>query len=448
MNISKPLQNLLKQAQSISVAGVTRYYKITASIITPSEHVPVYLVTDKQCSSMFGMQRGDDWRLTCQIQPGVYMKKVLPFRDDLKIEVIERAGLKQTSRIYRLIPLVTSDPEQKGNDTKTSNLANMDDLNLITVNFQMQELGFAILRNAFTLDSVFLMARTDKALEHALIDTAEIELKGLSGPDAFRGVDMKEVGDNDKEFKHIEIPDGTRLMDLPTYLQNDDKYGVYSKGLGCFFRKGMFYVFPLFKMGRYATANKVADIFRFPTDAVPTLETTWYTNDKTLTILSTGEAKHDSTVDINHQNNGVGKRIINPDALSGKAGYFYENGNAITTRSDSITEYQTANRKSGEQFSAYDRTPSGNNCKALTSNAYNDGELISTPWDQCNSELIYPGMPCKYYYTKENDVLVEREGVILGVKSQSVKNDMSMSPTFRESCVIFIFLINDTLAEA
>lgn len=444
MEVSKPLQNLLKQAQAISVAGVARYFKLSASIITPNEHIPVYLVSDMQRTSMFAMSRGDDYRLTCQIQPGLYLKKVLPFSDNLKIEVIEREGIKQTARIFRLIPLVTGDPEVKGNDTKTSNLENFDNLNLVTANFQLQELGFAILRNSFASDPVFLMAKTGDALKHALMTDAKNDLVSLTGADAYRGVDMPEEGDNLKEYKHIEVPDGTRLFDLPTYLQNDDKYGVYSKGLGCFFRKGMFYVFPLFKMGRYETASKVADIFRFPTDAVPTLETTYYTNNKTLTILSTGNAKHDSTVDIDHQNNGVGKRIINPQTLSGKAGYFYENGNAITTRSDSLTEFQTATRASGEQISLYDRTPSGNTCKSLSNNAYYDGELISTPWEMSNSDLIYPGMPCKYYYTKDNDVLVEKEGVILGVKSQYVKNDMNIQPTFKESCVIFIFLISDT----
>lgn len=445
MEISKPLQNLLKQAQAISVAGATRYFKITASIITPAEHIPVYLVSDMQRSSMFAMQRGDDYRLTCEIQPGLYLKKVIPYSDDLKIEIIEREGIKQTARIFRLIPLVRSNPEVKGNDTKTSNLENFDNVNLVTVNFQMQELGFAILRNSFATDPVFLMATTDNALKHGLMTDGANDLAELTGGDMWRGIDMPEAGDNLKEYKHIEIPDGTRLFDLPTYLQNDDKYGVYSKGLGCFFRKGMFYVFPLFKMGRYETANKVADIFRFPTDAVPTLETTYYTNNKTLTILSTGDAKHDSSVDIDHQNNGTGKRIINPQALTGKAGYFYENGNAITTRSDSISEYETSKRRSGEQISVYDRTPSGNTCKALSNNAYYDGELISTPWDQSNSDLIYPGMPCKYYYTTANDVLVEVEGVILGVKSQYVKNDMNISPTFKESCLIFIFLISKTL---
>lgn len=443
MDISKPLQNLITQAKTISQAGTTRYYRISATLITPTQHIPVYIISEYTRTSMFASARADDYRLKCQIQPGLYLKQVLPFSDDLKIEVIEREGLKQVAKTYRCIPLTNNDPEMSGNNTKVSNLENFDNLNIITVNLQLQELGFAVLKNSFTSDSVFLLARTDKALMHALItDGSEV---GLSGADAWRGVDMPIEGDNNKTYKHIEIPDGTRLMDLPTYLQNDDKYGVYSAGLACFYRKGMFYVFPPFLMGRYATAAKVLDIFRFPEDAVPQLETTWYTNDKTVTILSTGHSKHQSTVDINRQNNGVGKRIINPDSISGKAGTVYAKGKAITTRSDSLSEYQTAQRASGEQISVYERTPAENIFKGLSETAYNDGELISVPWDQSNSDLIYPGMPCKYYFTQANNVLVEVEGIVLGVITQSLQNDQQPDSVFREKATLFLFLVYEGL---
>lgn len=443
MEISRPLQNLIKQAQSISTSAGVRYFKINATLITPTEHIPVYLVQSYSVNAMFGADRSDDIRLTCEIQPGVYLKKVLPFRDDLKLQMLEREGIKQISRMYRCIPLSTSDPEKTGNSTTTGNLEGMDNLNLITVNLQLQELGFAYLRNSFVGDSVFLMSKTANALKHSLI--TEGERLDLTDADAWRGIDMPEDGDNSKVYKHIEIPDGTRLMDLPLYLQNDPKYGIYSKGIGCYFRKGMFYVFPLFKMGRYETANKVLDIFRMPTDAVPTLEVSYYSNNKTITVLSTGEAKHDSKIDIVKQNKGVGKRIISPDAISGQAGYYYANGNAITTRSDSISEFQTSKRASGEEISVFDRNPAENICKPLSENAMNDGDIMVVPWDSSNAALLSPGMPCMYYYTQENKTLIKREGVVLGVVSQYVKNDASINSTFRESSQLFLFLSNEAI---
>lgn len=443
MEISKPLQNLIKQAQTVSTAGTTRYFRLSATLITPTQHIPVYLISHYDRNSLFASSRADDYRITCQIQPGLYLKQVLPFSDNLKMEIIERQGIKQVAKTFRCIPLTNNDPEMSGNNTKVSNLENFDNLNIITVNLQLFELGFAILRNSFVSDSVFFLARTDDALKHALITDGE--QVGLAGADAWRGIDMPLVGDNPKVYKHIEIPDGTRLMDLPTYLQTDDKYGIYSTGIAAFYRKGMFYVFPPFLMGRYKTARQVLDIFRFPEDATPTLETTWYTNNKTVTVLSTGHSKHQSTVDINRQNKGVGKRIINPDALSGKAGNFYAKGKAITTRSDSLSEYQTAERGSGEQISVYDRNPAENIYKGLSETSYNDGELISIPWDQSNSDLIYPGMPCKYYFTQANDLLVEVEGVVLGVLTQAVQNDSQPDSVFRERCTILVFLVYEGL---
>lgn len=441
MEISKPLQNLIKQLKEVSVAGKNRLFKLNAVIITPTQHIPVHLVSSFTRSARFGIDRTDDYRLTCQIQPGLYSKQVIPYRDNLKIEVIERTGLVQTVRQFRCIPLVTSDPAKQNNTTLEGNLEALDTNNLITINLQLQELGYAFLRNEFVLPSSLLMARTDKVLQSCLMLGGE-QLT-LKGDDAWRGVDMPEEGDNDKLYKHIEIPTGTRLMDLPTYLQTDDKYGIYSKGLGMFYRKGMFYVFPLFKMGRYKTSKRVLDIYRVAADAVPTLETSYYDNGKTLTIISTGESKNRNTADITRQNEGTGKRIINPDAVAGTAGRYYENGKAMTTRSDSLTEYKTVNRASGEEISTFTPTPTTNIYKHLSESAYNDGELITVPWDACDMSLIIPGMPCKYYYTEDNARLVEKEGVVITMVGGCVKNNMDVDPVFKESCSLVIFVVDN-----
>lgn len=439
MEISRPLLNLLKQAKAISIAGTVDYYKLTASVITPTQHIPLYFPTAFSCDAMFATARSDDFRLLVQVQPGVYLKDVVPYCDDLKIELIFRQGIKQTSRLYRAIPLIGSDPEKEGNNTQLSNLKNMDNLNMVGVTFQLQELGFAALRVEMVGD-VALMGTLDTVLMSELIEKGQ-ELT-LTGPDAFRGVDMVTPIDNPKVFKHIEMKDGLRLMDLPGYLQNDTKYGMYSKGLGCYYRKGMFYVYPLFKMGRYDTAKRVLDIYRLPEDAVPAVETTYYINGTHTIILSTGQANHDSRSDITKQNKGVGKRIINPDAVISKAGNYYEKGAAVTTRTDTLTEYKTSQRTSGEEISVFEAEPTSNIWKGLSSNALYDGEILRIPWDSSNSTLIVPGMPCKYYYTTNNENLVEREGVVIGARSRLMMNTPGdPQPVFREMTDLLVFFI-------
>lgn len=439
MEISKPLLNLLSQAKVIAQAGSKGYYKLTATIITPKEHIPLIMPTAFSCDAMFATARSDDFRLLGQIQPGLYLNSVVPNRDDLKIEIIFRQGIKQSSKLFRAIPLIDKDPEKEGNNTQLSNLKNMDALNMVGVTFQLQELGYAILKNEM-VGGVVLMGKLDDVLYNELIEIGSTLT--LTGADAWRGVEMVKPIDNPKVFNHVEMKDGLRLMDLATYLQNDTKYGFYSKGMGCYYRKGLFYIYPLFKQGNYATAKKVLDIYRLPEDAIPALETTYYVNDVRTIILSTGTAKHDNKSDINKQNQGVGKRIISPDAIINKAGYYYDKGGAVTTRNDTLTEYKTSQRTSGEEISVYDPTPSSNVWKALSANALNDGEIIRIPWDASDSSLIVPGMPCKYYYTTNGETLVEREGTVLGARSRLMMNTPGEpSPTFREMTDLLVYFV-------
>lgn len=441
MEVSTALRNLMKQARAIATSGSARYFKMTATIITADAQIPLHLPTGFACNSDFAGTRADDFRIMGQIQPGLYFKSVDPYKDNLKIELVERTGDTQNVRTFRAIPLNSVDPALMGTTTQLSNLSGSDDLNIISVTFQLFELGYAQLRYNMVGD-VALMATLDKVLQNAYI--TESENLNLLGADAFRGVDMELPIDNAQVFSHIEYPDGVRLFDLASYLQNDDKYGIYSKGLGSYYRKGMFYIYPLFKMGRYDNAHAVLDIFRLPEDAIPTIEVSYQVNGKHTYILSTGGAAHNDNADANKQNYGTGKRIISPDALTGDVGYYYEKGAAVTTRTDSISEYQTSQRASGEQISTFERKPSSNLCKALSMNAFNDGYTLKIGWDRSDSTLIYPGMPCKYYYSVDNLNLIVKEGTVLSVRAKYNMNTLGdPSPTFKESCEIVIFMVKD-----
>lgn len=438
MQPSIPIHNLIEHAKLTSTVGKTRYYTIVATLITPDAHIETYLPSGFARDCMFALNRTDDYRIAVQIQPGLYQTKVLPYRDNLYMEVIMREGLKQRVKKFRCIVTTTSNPEISANNTKVGDLTAVDHLNLVTIEFQLQEPGFAILKNVM-VGRTPIMATLDKVLYNEYI-TAGAEL-GLTGADAFRGVDIVKPIDNDQSYTHISVPDGIRLMDLAGYLQNDDRYGIYSRGLGMYYRKGMVYVYPLFLFGRYKSAPKVVDIYRLPEDVFPTLESTFYTSDRTLTILSTGEGKYENKSDFKHQNDGVGTRLLNPDALTNKVGYFYENGVAITTRSDTLSEFKTTDRGSNEEIIKFDPNPSSNICKALSNNAMNDGQFISVPWDASDIDLIVPGMPCKYYYTARNETIAIKEGIILGARSKSVRNSPGdINGVFRESSTLVLFI--------
>lgn len=439
MEMPRPLANLITQARQVSTTGRPRYIKLEVNIITPKALVKLIIPTGMANVCLFGLNHSDDIRIKGNIQPGLYLNQVLPFKDNLYIEVVERVGIKQTLRRYRATPLQDVNPEMEGNHSSLANLEKKDALNLTSVEFQLVELGYDKLKTELISD-IFLMGNLKDVVHNTL--TTYGERIGLQNADSWRGVDMETPIDNAQTFKQIVIPNGIKLVELVNYLQYADQYGIYSRGIGSYYRKGMWYIYPLFRMGRYNTAKRVLDVYRVPEDVMPSLDYSYFYNERTLSVLSTGTAVHKDGTDIVRQNEGVGQRVVNPDAVMGETGYYYGKGKALTTREDSLSEYKTSTRKSGEELVPFSEQPSSNIYRALSVNASNDGDVIKVDWHNSEAIKVFPGMACKYYYMSGENNLVVKEGTVVAIRTELVSNTQTVDKVFREHSTIEIYFGN------
>lgn len=437
MEAPRSLQNLISYANFVNDTQKNeRLFTMTAMAITPTEQIELLIPNGFARLCRFNTGRSDDCRIRVQIQPGVYQNRIVPHRDNLYIEVVEQTGMDRVMTRYRATPIDADDPAMEGNNTATANLESKDAVNMITVQFQLYEPGFGKLRNEPVSD-ILVMSTLDNAMHDLLCEPGE--QLGLSGPDAWKGVDIEYPIDNDRTFKQIVVPFGTRLIDLGSFLQNDDQFGVYNTGLGMYYRKGLWRIYPLVRMGRYEKARRVLNIYRLPENVFPTLKNTWIMDDKSLTILSTGGgAVNEDDTDIDRQNKGVGKRIISADAVMGETGRYYSKGQAATTRGDSLSEYKTVNRQSGEEWVPTVVTPTGNICKHLTESALNDVSITTLTWHNSMATLIDPCMPVRYYYMSGGESLMYREGSVAGIRSDYQMDTQSAQPIFREHSAISI----------
>ena len=438
MQFPKPIRNLLEQARRTSQKGQTRLVRLKATLITPTQHIPLLIPTGFSRYSNFENNNSDDHRISGHLQPGAYFNNILPYKDNLLMEVIEAEGGKQKATVYRCTPLGDTNPSQGGQHSALANMDALNNRNVIPLEFQLMDPGYDLMRNKL-VDRIVLMGKLDDVM-HSLL-TEQGEQLGLTGPNQFRGVDIEKPIDNEQIFEHILIPQGTRLVKLPEFLQKDTHYGVYSKGLGAYYRKGMWYVYSLFKLGRYKNAQKTIDFYRLPEDAVPTLESTYYVNNDGIIVLATGSGGQQDGRDITRQNQGTGSRIINPDALAGEAGSYYGRGNALTTRADSISEFRTSQRADDNDIVPIAKDPSSNIWSPMSDNARNDGTRVVLSWHNSNTLLITPGMPCRYYYC-EGEVLKMKEGTVLEIKSDLKPDSENTQPTFRELSKVALFLMD------
>lgn len=431
METPRSLQNLLSFVKHVEdTKSNERLFNMEATAVTPVAQIKLIMPSSFSRISSFVTGRSDDARIRVLIQPGVYAKNILPYRDDLIIEIVEREGIKQVMYKYRAIPIGTGDPEMESNNSALADLTTKDENNLIGIDFQLLELGFAKLRNQPAAD-IYYMSSLPNALLDKLTEHGD-NLK-LTGGDTWKGVDIELPVDNDRIFKQIVIPPSVRLIDLGDFFQEDERFGFYTTGMGMYYRKGLWRIYPLYRDGRFEKARKVLNIYRLPDNVFPTLRNSWIEDEKSITIFSTGESEHIDNTDVRRQTHGVGKRVIASDAAMGETGSYYNKGVSVTTREDSLSEYKTINRKSGEEWIPLEPIPTSNLSKRLTENALSDTSLTVVPWHNSSSLKIDPGMPVRYYYMSGSEILVYKEGSVAGIRCDYQIDNQSVNPVFREN---------------
>lgn len=440
MQLPRTLANLITQANRLSHKVKPRLFSLNATIVTPTKQIPLIIPTGMSTLCAFGINFTDDFQIRGQLQPSVYQNDVLGNKDDLYIEVIERQELSQIVRKFRAVPLGDANPQTSGRSSKTIDLKGLDELNLVTVTFQLFELGYDKLKNIMVSD-ILLMTKLDTALldQYALYG----EQINLDPPDNWKGVNIVQPIDNDRFFKQIVLKSGVPLTHLARYLQNHDEFGIYNTGLGSYYRKGFWYVYPLLRLGRYEQSKRVLNIFRVPEDVFPTIEHSYFDDGRVITIISTGGGELKDSRDISKQNEGTGKRIISSDSVMGETGYYYSKGQAILTREDSVTEVRTSGRANDNELVPFVDKPTNNACKLLSENAYNEGVELNIQWHNSLGSIVEPCMPVRYYYMDGEDKLLYREGVVLGIRMDYHKETETTQPFFREHSVLDLFLSHE-----
>lgn len=437
METPRPISNLIDHANRINNTRAERVFNLEVTLITPLKQIPMILASGFANNADFVNAVSDNCQVAGLLQPGLYLKEVLAYKDNLFIEVVRRQGFEQTVSRYRAIPLGDNDPEITGNNSSLANLQAKDEINVISVTFQLLETGYAILRNKQVSD-IHFMSKLDNVL-CTQFDEYGAQLTTV-GSDSYKGVDIEYPFDNDRIFKQVVIPAAVPLFQLGNWIQNHDEFGFYSTGLSLYYRKGQVYVRPLFKRGRYTANRRVLDIYRLPENIFPLLTHSYFVEGKTVTILSTGESGSTSGEDIDKLNQGSGKRVISSDAISLETGYYYNKGQALTTRGDSLSEYKTSNRASGEELLPYHSSPTNNLCKLLSVNANRDGIEITVPWRNSDRELIEPCMAVRYFYLSGDDKLVYKEGTVLAIYSEDQKETQGLDIKFKEHSVLTLFI--------
>lgn len=437
--LSTQIAALLSQASltakiSNNIAEITT---LSAIIITPKKQLKVLGVDGMQERGDFVKDRCDTIIASFRIQPGIYNNDIVPYRDSLEVHLFIESGGNTKMRQFVGVPLLDRDIRPESNNTDNNNMAAQDFMSMIPYQFQLIDKGFAKLKN-IQVSNIYQMSNPADVL--ATVMEEETKKVGLTGFETYKGIYMHKPVDNTNKYRQIILPSGTRLVDVPSILQNHNEYGVYSKGLCCYYKQNYWWMVPLFNTTLADTHKRPIDIIRLPQNKIPDLKATFYASDKGMTILAAGGAKHHDGADIRKQNKGSGQRLIMGDAIAGDTGYHYNNGRAITTRADSMQEYKLSDRRDGEEYVPLNPNPTGNVCAALTSNAINEGEVIEVEWRNGDVGYLEPGHPIRYQYMEDDKSMKVRNGVLIGYKCDYLPITSDISPDMKRTTILYLFL--------
>lgn len=415
-------------------------YKLAIEIITPEHAIRIddidFCTYDVDSATRYG----PIIMLGCRIPAGTYTQGVYPFRDKLKVT------------LYRTVKVRSNDITfgKTYQSTYTATLATNDDVNMTLRNRPPKSQGD--LDNAAFLDIVFQLQEPnverarlthvgtimrDVTLETVLRIMMAPELIGNTSTQALKGdsyqgvkgVDITPIT-NSQKHEYVLIPPDTLQIDLPDILQRD--YGLYSTGVGVFFERGQWYIYPLIDTKQFGKKERTLTLYSLSPTEISSAEKTYIIKGSGIhAITSNGIDLIDETESF-MQNSGNGLRYYKTTALFN--GMVTGEGNKMIVDKKSNFKETVIRERENKMNNAkfIDGMWTDNPYPALSKLSRGMARVIKCVWESCNPEKLYPGMPCRVLYISDDQVKT-LTGVIFAyvvsyVKSSSKITDTTFTP--------------------
>lgn len=396
-------------------------------------------------------QLGDLLTIEFMMNLGDYTFDLMPYRDDIKVEIVEVPLMENNSE---------RDWEAQSYTTRYKGILNIaGDDNMVLANKQsamtskesMNQVGMKAVTMQLVDDLVYrmMMVSIGTTLRRMTTMDALVSLytyygNALGGTDETRLLGKQVAPGFSTEVRHqIPFADGMMLKDVGRYLQNEEG-GVYPTGLGRYIQDRILYVYSLFDTTRYRKNVKVLNVINIPNDRFKGSEKTFFDSARSITILATGENSVTDDGIATKIQDGNGLRFADANkVLSGFS--TVKDGRMLMDRASNINEVVAQPLADGLNNVrwAEDRL-TGNPYKQYTTMAQKAGQPFQIEWLRGNANLLEPGMPVKYQVI-EDLVVKTYYGVLLGaVDTRAPTDGAAVSSKFGSIVKLAMFLSRTT----
>lgn len=414
---------LWQEIQSIAFnqAGLPPVHSWQATFLANKKTVVPFKVISISIFRDFRRNYGDETILECEFAAGDFTYDIYPYRQDLQV-TLSKQGKERSSDVSTASPDIETQrlratlmDDHSATVEGNSNAAHSREaLNkgMMTVRFQLIDLALERAR-LHSVGGLFRDTTPGDVLKYVL--TSVSTGMDLDETNKIKGVEM-EPSPNSDTYKHIVIPHGIRMPDLPVFLQMKVG-GLYPTGMGMYLYRQYWYVYPLYDLTRYDRSTKTLTLINVPPNQLPNVERTWRKTANQTIALVTGDVKHSDRTEASLLNEGNGVRYMDARrVVDGYADTTQGENKASVMRAENNNEFVTDARASGLNniMTAANRV-TANKFAEASKLAGRAGSHLQCMWENSDMGSIYPGMPVKYMYIKD-DRIQELKGIVLGAE--------------------------------
>jgi hypothetical protein len=363
----------------------------------------------------------DDIRFMCMMGLGDYKGLIIPSRDELTctmhVRLLNEDRMKDPDsevlvKKYKAILIEKSASETSASNNLISE-EERDTFNLravIEVTFQLiEETVYNLMQ--VDINGIWRKTTVQKALAACITATIEKDIDFIFfSPDKIQYIEISPA-DNEKEYEQIQIETGTKILDLPGYLQHT--YGMYSTGLGSYIYQDTWWIYNLYQYD-WSEDNPTTtmNFFIVPKGLFEGADSTYEVDNDTINVIIYSGTNYRSSRQEQTLSSGSGVRYSKADKITDSVEV--KDNKANVNRTDRVNEYNVVDTPDGVKNLAIPKEVSSSNEFSLNSQiARKAGGIISFVWEKADSSLIYPGAPCTVNYLLTDGTVEKLYGKIL-----------------------------------
>ena len=415
---------LWQEVQSIAFGGgqLGAIYAWKATFKAGNKQVVPFKLISLEVFRDFRQAYGDEIPLEIMMPAGDFIYDLYPHRQNLMV-TLSKEGRQRESDSPMLSPDIEAQQLRatlvddfsvtvEGAMSAAHSREALNKMTPLTIKFQLIDQALERIR-LHSVGGVFKDTTPADALGWCLTSVS-LQL-GLDTENAIKGVEMVESTNTDP-YKHMVIPHGTKFPDLPMVFQKKVG-GIYPTGLGMYLYQHLWYVYPLYDLTRFDKSTKTLTLINVPKNLLPNVESTYRTTANQIIALVTGDVKHVDRSEAMLMNQGNGVRFLDSRrVVDGFADTSEGENKATVSRAENSSEFVIEQRLSElNNVSTANGRITANKFAEMSKLAQRVGSELQCLWENSDLGTIYPGMPVKYMYIKD-DRIHELKGIVLGAQ--------------------------------